>query len=152
MSHFGMLERIRFAAGLPQQTLMQLQAIAELRTFAAGEVIFRENTDCDNVFLLASGQVALDMHVEGRGQVRILTIGSGELLGWSPLFSAGPMTATATALEATCALSLSGARLRELCETDHELGFRIMRQVAVALSQRLVATRLQLLDLFTAPA
>ena len=151
MSHFGMLERIRFAAGLPQQTLMQLQAIAELRTFAAGEVIFRENTDCDNVFLLASGQVALDMHVAGRGPIRILTIGSGEMLGWSAMFSAGTMTATATALEATCALAFSGALLRELCESDHDLGYRIMRRVADALSQRLISMRLQLLDLFTNP-
>lgn len=146
-----MLENIRFAAGLPQQTIMELQAIAELRTFASGELIFREGTECDYLFLLASGQVALDMHVAGRGLVRILTVGSGEMLGWSALFGNGHMTATATALEATCAVALPGGLLRGLCESNHELGYRIMRQVAVALSQRLVATRLQLLDLFVAP-
>ena len=151
MSHFGLLENIRFAAGLPQQTLTELQAIGELHTYPAGDVIFRENGECDDFFLVASGHVALDMHVAGRGQVRILTVGPGEMLGWSALFGNGQMTATATVLEAVCTIAFPGRALRELCDENHELGYRIMRQAAMALSQRLLATRLQLLDLFSAP-
>jgi len=151
MSHFGVLENIRFAAGLPRHTLLELRAIGEKREYSAGEVIFQENGKCDDFFLVASGQVALEMHVAGRGQVGILTVGPGEMLGWSALFANGQMTATATALEPVCAIALSGRALRDLCDQNHELGYRIMRQAALALSQRLVATRLQVLDLFAAP-
>jgi len=73
------------------------------------------------------------------------------MLGWSALFADGQMTATATVLEATCTIAFPGRMLRELCDHNHELGYRIMRQAALALSQRLLATRLQLLDLFVPP-
>ena len=41
-------------------------------------------------------------------------------------------------------------RLLSLCEQDAEFGQHVMRWMAQSLSNRLVATRLQLLDLFAA--
>ena len=144
----GRLGGLRFAAGLPPPVLAELAALAVPRTFGPRAIIFREGTACEEVYLVESGHVALDMNVPGRGLIRILTVGEGELLGWSALLGDGVMTATATALEETKLVVLPGAALRDLCQRNHEIGFRIMQQVARALSQRLVATRLQLLDLF----
>jgi len=64
------------------------------------------------------------------------------------------MTATATAMDDVRAVSTSGEAILALSETDHEFGYRFMRRMAEALSRRLLATRLQLLDLFadTRPA
>ena len=39
-------------------------------------------------------------------------------------------------------------QVRQLCDDNHEIGYRFLESVAEALSRRLVATRLQLLDLF----
>ena len=50
--------------------------------------------------------------------------------------------------EAVKTVALPGDQLRQLCEAEHEVGYHIMRQLASALSRRLLATRLQLLDLF----
>ena len=36
----------------------------------------------------------------------------------------------------------------QLCAANHEFGFHLMQRLASSLSKRLVATRLQLLDLF----
>jgi CRP-like cAMP-binding protein len=58
------------------------------------------------------------------------------------------MTATAIAQSDTELLSLPAAEVRRRCETDHEFGYFFMRYVALALCQRLVDSRLQLLDLF----
>lgn len=150
MSHFdaGQLGRLRFAADLPPQTLVEVAALASERVVSAKSVIFREGEICPDLYVVQKGVVALDMHVPGRGAVRILTVGEGELLGWSALLGEGRMTATATALDDTRLAVISGAKLRGLCETNHEVGVRVMQQMATALSQRLVATRLQLLDLF----
>lgn len=142
------LSRLRFAADLPPQILIELAALAGERAVPAKSVIFREGEVCHDLYVVQKGVVALDMHVPGRGAVRILTVGEGELLGWSALLGEGCMTATATALDDTRLVVISGAKLRELCETNHEVGIRVMQQMATALSQRLVATRLQLLDLF----
>ena len=58
------------------------------------------------------------------------------------------MTASAIALEESEVVVAAAERLRELCDTDHDFGYHMMRQMVAALSKRLVATRLQLLDLF----
>ena len=143
------LSGLHFAAGLPPQTLAELAGMASIQSFAPQRVVFREGDRCADIFLLRSGRVALDMHVPGRGPVRVLTVGEGELLGWSAVLGDGPMTATATTQEATRLVVIPGATLGALCESNHEIGYRVMQQMARALAQRLVATRLQLLDLFS---
>lgn len=88
------------------------------------------------------------MNVPGRGAVRILTLGPGEMAGWSALLDQGKMTASAVAVQDSEVIVAAADKLRQLCETNHDFGYHLMRQMAAALSERLVATRLQLLDLF----
>jgi CRP-like cAMP-binding protein len=58
------------------------------------------------------------------------------------------MTATATTVDETTLIALSGKRLQELCNCEKDLGYVLLRRVAQVLSQRLLSTRLQMLDLF----
>jgi CRP/FNR family transcriptional regulator, cyclic AMP receptor protein len=46
--------------------------------------------------------------------------------------------------------SIRGQKLRDLCAADQEVGYHFMRETARSLGKRLLATRLQLLDLFGA--
>ena len=143
------LSQLEFAARLPATTRNQLAEASKLCDVPAGSTLFKEGSESDNLYLIVEGQVALDMNVPGRGSVRILTLGAGDMVGWSALLAAGPMTATAVAVTETQAVVAPSNKLLELCESDHEAGYQLMHQMAVALSHRLVATRLQLLDLFT---
>jgi hypothetical protein len=52
-------------------------------TFPARHRLFEDGGSANRFWLVQSGQVTLDLHVPGQGQVRIDTIGMGELLGWS---------------------------------------------------------------------
>jgi CRP-like cAMP-binding protein len=70
------------------------------------------------------------------------------MVGWSSLIANGKMTAGAVAVEDSEVVVAPANRLKELSETNHDFGFHLMRQMAAALAKRLVATRLQLLDLF----
>jgi CRP-like cAMP-binding protein len=58
------------------------------------------------------------------------------------------MTATATALETVRAIAIDGPQLRTLCQQRTDIGYHVMARMAEALSHRLTATRLQLLDLY----
>ena len=84
----------------------------------------------------------------GRGRQRILSLGPGDILGWSPLFEKATMVASAITLTETELCGIPVHELRDLCDSDHEIGYYFMREVAKALGRRLLATRLQLLDLF----
>lgn len=142
------LEELRFSAVFPSHVLDQLAAEATVRSVPAGAAVFREGNRHDNLYLIRSGRLGLDMNVPGRGAVRILTVGPGEMVGWSSLLDHGNMTASAVALEDTEFVVAPASKLRELCESNREFGYHLMRRMADALSKRLVATRLQLLDLF----
>jgi len=147
------LQELRFSADMPHNVLEQLAAESTMRRMSAKAVVFREGGENDNLYLIRSGRLALEMNVPGRGAVRILTLGPGEMAGWSSLLNQGRMTASAIVVEETEAIVAPANKLRELSEVNCDFGFHLMRHMADALSKRLVATRLQLLDLFSdAPA
>ncbi len=144
------LEELRFSAMLPAEVLDQLAAASTIKQIPAGTVIFREGGTNDNLYLIRDGRLALEMSVPGRGAVRILTLGAGEMVGWSALLDEGKMTASAIAVEDSEVVVAEAEKLRQLCRANRDFGYHLMEQMAAALSKRLVATRLQLLDLFAA--
>ena len=128
--------------------LESLAKIAKVVEFGANEVIFREGEAGDTVFLIEDGRIAVEIFVPGRGRTTVLTLGPGQLLGWSPLFKAKPNTATGRTLAPTRALALDASKLRNLCDRDHVLGCVIGWRLAEVIAGRLRSTRLQLLDIF----
>jgi len=146
------LSAIAFSAELPDEVLEEVVATATPASFPEGTVIFREGGTDRNLYLLLSGRVALEMQVPAQGPVRLLSLGPGDMLAWSALLGEGRMTATAIAVENTEAIAISAERMLEICQSNTQVGYEIMQRMAVALSKRLLATRLQLLDLFSAEA
>lgn len=142
------LHQVDFLHALTPDDLEQVASIARVRNFGTDEVIFRQGSAADTVYLVIRGTVALEICASGVGCKRILTIGSGELLGWSPVLEQGQLTATARALEPTECVCLPGAQVLALCEHDPRFGYAFMRRAALALAKRLNATRLQLLDVY----
>src|SRR3569623_689264 len=95
------LEQIPLIAAIPLP-LRRLQVpIALVLECAPRAVVFREGAPADALYVVISGRIGLDIRVPEHGNVRILTVGPGELLGWSALVGNERMTATAWALQPT---------------------------------------------------
>lgn len=144
-----LLSATRFAEGMPNDHLWCLCRASRLLKLPASTKLFQEGSVEDEVFIISSGHIRLSMNVPGRGDVPFLTTGPGELVGWSGLIGDGQMTATATSIDDTTLIAMSGKRLKELCNCEKDLGYVLLQRVAQVLSQRLLSTRLQLLDLFS---
>jgi CRP/FNR family cyclic AMP-dependent transcriptional regulator len=142
------LQSIEFTQELDQKHLEKLATIATHVTFSEGAMIFREGDVSELVYLIEEGQVSLVTQVPGYGQVTVLTLGPGQLLGWSSLFPPERKTAGAQTVEPTRLVAINSRQLREMCQTDHDLGNSIMWRVAEVISNRLRAARAQLLDIF----
>ncbi|MDB6067984.1 MAG: Crp/Fnr family transcriptional regulator [Pedosphaera sp.] len=136
-----------FLSGMTEHQLRIISDCSRPIHFAAGEVIFREGDPADRFFLIQRGRVALESNVKGAGLSFIQTIGPGEVLGWSWLFPPFFWHFDARAMETTDAFFISGKVLREECESDHDLGYELLKRVAAVLVQRLQATRRRLLEL-----
>ena len=143
-----LLSETRFAEGLPNKHLQCLCRAARFIRLAADQRLFEEGEIENEIFVIISGHVRLSMNVPGRGEVPFLSAGPGDLVGWSGVIGDGRMTATAVTTEETTLIALSGNRLNEVCVCEPDLGYVLMRRIAQVLSQRLLSTRLQLLDLF----
>lgn len=128
--------------------IAELAGIACVEDHLPGKTLFREGGRHDNLCFVIEGTVSLEMHIPRRGAVRILTVGSGQLLAWSALLGDGTMTATGTVQEHLRMVVFPAGKLRDLCEANHDIGYSVMKQMAISVSRRLLGTRLQLLDLF----
>ena len=92
--------------------------------------------------------MVLEISVPPKGRRSILTAGPGELFSWSALVEPRVENASARASVDTEALRVDGETLMKLCEEDSSLGFEVCRTLAKVISSRLIATRLQFLDVF----
>jgi CRP-like cAMP-binding protein len=120
--------------------------------YDAGAYLFREGETNRDVFFLLEGRVELTMTVPGRGACRILTLGAGDLIAWSAVVRDGTMSCSARCIEDVKLIAIDGQQLDAMMEADPRFGYEFMRMMASALTKRLIATRLQLLDLFAPPA
>lgn len=141
-------EQTSLGVGISPSCCKILNELATQVDLSPGQVLFREGMHNRMVYVILSGQLDLSMTVPGRGLVRMLSLGAGDLVAWSSIVGDQHMTSTATAVDSTQLVALPSDLLEEQMSHDHEFGYQLMRAVAIALSRRLVATRLQLLDLF----
>ena len=140
-----------FLASLSPRAREKVLALADSFRYNEGETIFREGDPSLYVYVVKTGHVAIEIHVPSKGRRTILTVGPGDLFSWSALVEPRLGTASARAIEETEALGIKGGSLLDLCLQDPELGFELYRALAGVITARLIATRLQLLDVFAAP-
>jgi CRP/FNR family transcriptional regulator, cyclic AMP receptor protein len=148
------LERIvrehPFFAGLDEGFCTLVCGCAKNVRFEAGQYLFHEGERADQFYLLRHGRVALELNGPGRGPVTFQTLGTGEIVGVSWLIPPYRWTYDARALTLVRAISLDAACLRQKCEADHDLGYEMMKRFMPVLIERLQATRLQILDVYSA--
>ena len=141
-----------FFQGLESRYMELLTGCASNVRYDAGAYILREGEPASHFYVIRQGKVALETFAAQRGQITIETIEAGEVLGWSWLFPPYQWHFSARTVEPTRAIALDGVCLRTKAEEDHDLGYELVKRVAHIMMQRLQATRLQLLDVYSVHA
>ncbi len=148
------LERIlgehKMFAGLGQPFLELAAGCARNVVFAADDYLFHAEDPADWIYLIRHGRVALEITTPHQGAVQFETVGEGDLVGLTWLLPPYRWGYDARAIELTRALALDASCLRNKCETDHNLGYEILKRFLPVLVQRLQAARLQMLDVYGA--
>ena len=137
-----------FFQGLEERYIQLVTACAKNAHFEEGQVIFREGEDANEFYLIREGLVSIEVIVPHKGSTTVLTLGGGEMLGWSWLFPPYRWRFQARAQKAARALAFDGKCLRAKCEADHGLGYELLKRFSRVLTDRLEATRVQLLDVY----
>jgi CRP-like cAMP-binding protein len=139
-----------FASGFDPAIQTRLAELSRPFSAEPGTEIFREGDPSDILGVVTKGRVALRTLVPERGDITILTVEPGDIFGWSAIVPPYRVTSTAIAIEPVEAIVFDAAPLRAALREDCALAHALYPRVLVAVSRRLNATRLQMLDLFAA--
>jgi CRP/FNR family cyclic AMP-dependent transcriptional regulator len=133
---------------LPPEQRALIAGCGKNRTFGDGEFLMREGDSADTFFAIRRGIVTLYLHDPQRGEIAIESLGAGEIVGLSWLFPPYRVQFDVRAVGPVNTIAFDGACLRGKCEADTALGYALMKRFAATMTQRLQATRVQLLDVY----
>jgi CRP/FNR family cyclic AMP-dependent transcriptional regulator len=144
----GIIARHALFSGLDKSFLDLVTGCARNVRFDEGEYLCREGDPADEIFLIRHGKVGMEISAPGRGSMIFKTAGPNEVIGLSWLVPPYRWTFDARAIELTRAISINAICLRDKCESDHDLGYEVMKRFTPVIVERLHTTRLQILDLY----
>jgi CRP/FNR family cyclic AMP-dependent transcriptional regulator len=142
-----LLRRYPFFALLDEKQLDALAEISQERSYPQDALLVKENSDATCLALLMEGDVDLIFSGGGEGAISNALVGSiapGEVYGVSSLIEPYRYTATARATMPVKVIELDGVALRGLVEKDPRLGYVMMRNVSIAVLERLRYTQVEL--------
>jgi len=116
-----------------------------------GRRLFRAGGPADRFWLIGSGDVALDFHVAGRGDVVIEHISAGGVVGWSWLLPPYRWTLGAVVAQDCRALVVDAQAVRTLIDEDPALGRELTGRFLAVMAERLQAARRRLVELYAYP-
>jgi CRP/FNR family cyclic AMP-dependent transcriptional regulator len=138
------LRRYPYFAGVDENSVKAVAMIAEETCVPAGKQMFSEGDPADAMNIITKGEVRIQ-YVLGDGQRRTVdTLVDGEILGWSALVPPFKYTAIGTTSKETNLVTIQAKKLRDLCEKDPLLGYRLATEIAKLLASRLEGARIQL--------
>lgn len=137
-------------------TPTQLELVASLceeQRLNTGDLIFEENSPSDELYIIAQGEVEIqvdpslvgDESVRRIGPVTIATLRRGQSFGEVALVDQGLRSAAARcAQHNTQVLIIPRGKLMTLCDTYPQLGYRLMRNLAADLALKIRNTDMRI--------
>jgi len=131
------LREIELFADRKQETLADLEACMESRTWKAGEQVFACGDAGDEIFLIRRGSVCIMLPLDGERTHHLATFGRGSFFGEMSFLDSRLRSATAFAFTDCEMYVLSRRRFDVLVENHKRLGLNLMEGLARVLAARL---------------
>ena len=137
-------------------TPTQLELVASIcqeRKCKAGDIIFEENAASDELYIIAQGDIEIQVdpalvgeeNARSTGPVTIAVLRRGQSFGEVALVDQGLRSAAAKcAANNTLLLIIPRDKLILLCDTYPQLGYRLMRNLAADLALKIRSTDLRI--------
>ena len=137
------LKRCEVFVGLSNRDLEIVAGLSSWRrsTYDTGEFIFYENTEAKDFYILERGEVSLVVtSKEETGeviQIPVDNITTGDVFGWSATVAPHFRTMSAISVKPSSVLAVRGAELAKLMDTNHPLGYEVMKGLVRVMGTRL---------------
>lgn len=151
MPYTALLEQIEIFTDLNQQRLQRISDICSERRYEQGDIIFHENTNSDELYVILHGEVEIQVDPktlgispeQSPGPTTIAVLRRGQSFGEVALVDEGIRSASACcAAPGTRVLAIPRNDLIQMCTDDFEMGYILMRNVATDLAFKIRQTDL----------
>jgi len=128
-----------FAYFTPDE-LVNVAEMVKVHGYAKGDLIFGEGDVGEELYIVASGKVAISKRVKGKLEQVLAHMGKGECFGEMAILEKIPRTASAHAEDDCLLMTLSKDHLFALMETDPRAAAKIMFNLLKSFNSRLQTT------------
>ena len=106
--------------------------------------MFVEGDPANYFNIIVKGEVDIQYILEGDSRQTVDTLTAGDPLCWSALVEPYKMSAIGTTTKDTQIIQIKAEAMREMCEKEPMVGYRLMMRIARLLGDRLQNARVQL--------
>jgi CRP-like cAMP-binding protein len=127
-------------AGLTDAEAQEIESLGTLTRLAGGDTLFDLGVAADCLYLIVQGRIALTMPMTVRGREQDVLVeerGPGQTVGWSAFIPPHRFTLKASAPLTTEILAIPRTVLATHLESHPTVGYRVARNVAAVVGQRL---------------
>jgi len=123
------LHASKLAADLSEDDYNVLAGLVGIRDLADGEVLVREGTADDHLYVVAAGHVGVVKYLESDTRLTVATLGVGDLAGEMGFVDGTRYTSSLVALGNARVLGLARERLESLLATHPSIVYHVMRAI-----------------------
>jgi CRP-like cAMP-binding protein len=144
---YNALRASRLAAELDDAQCRTLAALMEMQDLKDGDILVREGSSDDHLFVVISGALGVIRHPQGEPPVTLHTLVSGDLAGELSFIDGTERYASLQAEGPTRVLSLRRPAFESLLKSEPEIVYRTLRAIvrtAHAIQRRLSSQSIEL--------
>ncbi|MCX7835260.1 MAG: cyclic nucleotide-binding domain-containing protein [bacterium] len=140
----NILEHCGLILDLSEEQKLQVEALPKKLKFNKGDVIIAEGGRDRDLYIIAEGKVSINLLLPGSvdKMEAIITLRVGQMFGEFALLDNAPRSATVRAETDVIVYKFDAEEFLELCKKDTQLGFLLMKNIAILLTARIRETTL----------
>ncbi len=137
MAVLDVLRNVELFKGLNEDELHGIAALGSLKSFTKGDVIFEEDADGREFYMVTRGCVAINKNVAGGRKRNLSNLRQGDIFGEIALFDSQPRSADAEAVEDSEVVIFSNEKFKALLKKNLVIAFIIQTRIIRVLCKRL---------------
>ncbi len=140
MAVLDVLRNVELFKGLNDDELRNIAESGSLKTFAKGDIIFEENSEGKEFFVVTGGCVAINKNVAGGRKRNLSNLRQGDIFGEIALFDSQPRSADAEAVTDSEVVVFPNDKFRTMLKRNLVIAFIIQTRIIRVLCKRLRET------------
>ena len=143
------LSRIELFKDLAESDLEKIIEIAEERKLPKGEVLFIENVQRENLYLIEEGDIELFKKSPYGEEKRLALFSSFDFLGEGSLLDDSPHSTSARVVNEATVLSINRDKFKHIFDQNADIGFRVLANIAKVISRRMRSANTRVINIAT---